>query len=278
MRKFILIVITAILAASLVCGENTSEPNESVAKNAVKIDENVNTVKTKRGITYLPPYPSYSRYNPSPYSRFPGFYRNPYNPFAPTYALTPGNAVVHSYSASYPKVYVSKPVYRPAIPPPILVHKPLFSQSVPSIPVYANRYPVFVPKPAVISKPIVPVSTVPQYTVSNFVPTNSLPVGVPASPSVPITFPQQPSNTLISPNGWRPVYTSVPSVQAAPINPPTASILPPFSSSNLVASNIPQRPSNFYLPVGQSTLRDAGTRSSQDGLTHSNGRFTSRKQ
>lgn len=278
MRQFVIFVITAILATSLVCGEQ-SDKNRSVDKKPVSGDESLNTVKTKRGIPYLPPYPSHSRYTQSPYARFPGIYRNPFNPFAPTYALTPGNAVVHSYSASYPKVFVPKPVLRPAIRPPVYVSRPILP--LPSVPYYANRYPVFVQKPGVIPRPIVPVPTVPQFAVPSFVssiPQNPVPVQFPAP--APVAFPSSfPSPTLVAQNGWNPSYNSIPSVQAPPPNPPAASILPPFGSANIANAQIPQRPhrpSNYYLPVGPSPSQDVATRSFHDGSSHSNGRLINR--
>lgn len=280
MRQIFSIVATVIVAASLVCSDesvkNSGTATSAAAitaddKSTMKVDENAeNTVKTKRGIhiasgiTYTVPSSSYSRYNP--YARFPGIYKASFNPIAsfnPHYVLTPGNAVVHSFSATYPRLYLPpKPVLRPAIPSPVLVPKPIV---VPSI--YANRYPVFVPKPSVIPRPIVPVSNVPQFSVQStpHIHTASGPFAFPSNA-------QQP--TFIGQNAWRPSLSSAPSAQPSPANTPSLTVLPPFNSVNgqLASSNLIQRPNNYYLPVEQ-LQQDVATRSAQIaqvGLTHAN--------
>lgn len=271
MRQIFLIVATILVATSLVCSDESVKNSDTASaaaitgddKSTTKVDENAeNTVKTKRGIhiasglTYTVPPSSYSRYNP--YARFPGIYRayNPIASFNPHYVLTPGNAVVHSFSATYPRLYLPpKPVLRPAIPSPVLVPRP----------VYANRYPVFVPKPGVIPRPIVPVSNVPQFSVQSTPPHIHTTVSAPGH----IAFPSnaQPP-TFIGQNAWRPSLSPVPSAQQTP----SLTVLPPFNSANLASSNLIQRPNNFYLPANP-LQQDVATRSAQIaqvGLTHAN--------
>lgn len=281
MWKLFIVVITVILATSLVYGEKSAK-TKPIDTKSVRIDENTNTVKSKRGITYLPSYPSHVRYSQSPYSRFPGIHRNPFNPFAPSFALTPGNAVIHSYSASYPK-YVPKPVFRPAIPPPpppVFAPRPIIPVSAGSV--YSNRYPVFVPRPqSVIPRPIVPVSNIPQFSVPNYVssiPTHSVPVPYPvpvSAPSpVPVAFPSSinSQSQFIAQNGWKPFYQ--PNIQAPSAHQPSVSILPPYTSANLANAQIPQRPAHYYLPAGPSASQDVATRSFHDGFTqHTNGKL-----
>lgn len=287
MRQILLLVVTAIIASSLVCGDrNVKNIADTIDEKSEKVDEKMNSVKIKRGIhaypnglTYTLPS-SFHTYNP--YAKFPGIYKSGIHPIAPHYALTPGNAVTHSFSANYPRFYLPpKPVLRAPIPTQFLVPKPI----VPVPPVYANRYPVFVPKPAIIPRPIIPLAHVPQFTVPSVVSTPHvhttvsapvpipLPVAVPASIPTPasIPFPSAiPPQTFISQNGWRPTFSSGPSVvQSSHPNTPSLTILPPFGpSNNLVASNHIQRPSNYYLPT--EPLQDVATRSAQIGLNHAN--------
>lgn len=188
--------------------------NEIQSENKIKDKVDENSVKTKRGIHGYASrigYPIYGQ----------GFTR---------YTLTPGNAVVRNVFVNYPKVF------RPAIPPPVLYHpKPI-------LPIYANRYPVFVHRPPVIvQKPIVPVfpsstSTFPPhiYTVNSIADPNVLP---------------QP--TLISQNGWKPIF------QHTHINQQQG--LPPLPTSSQS-----ETPYNYYLPQSPSIQRDIGFSQSTD--------------
>lgn len=233
----ILIVVVILLSIQLVCSDENVE-NETESKISEEVEEN--SVKTKRGIHGYASdlgYPLYGRTftRYTPYARFPTVYKSP----VASYALTPGNAIVHSYSVNYPRVFLPKPVIRPAIPaPPVLYHpKPI-------VPIYANRYPVFVHKPVVLQKPIIP--TVPQF--SPFVPAIPPHIHSVNPIAVPSVLPQP---TLVSQDGWRPIYSPLPNVQPTHINPPAVTVLPP--SNPLPTTSQTQAPNNYYLPPGPST-------------------------
>lgn len=254
MRKLLIIVIITIFTTRLVCCDQsvqTNLVNEQINKQS-NVHQNSESIKTKRGthgfagLRYLPPAPSYNGLNyirHTPYSSFPG--RIYTRPAGPAYALTPGNAVVHSYNVNYPRIYHRlRPSIPAPLPPTVLIHtKPI----VPPVPVYPiNRYPVYVPRP------IVPLPPVPQFGVPNFLPTipphvhtaNSIPV------PIPVPFPLQPT-PFISENGWKPLYSPIPTISNA-IPTQTIPHIPHISSHshlNLVSPSPPHRPSNFYLPV-----------------------------
>lgn len=257
MQIFQIIVIISIFTKCLVFCDQSVQAS-SLSKKSADVQQNADSIKTKRGIhgfaglRYLPPAPAYIGHNHikhTPYSSFPG--RIYTRPAGPAYALTPGNAVVHSYNAHYPRIY---PRLRPSIPapfpppppPPVFIHsKPI----VPSVPVYTNaRYPVFVQKPFVVPRPIVPLPPpVTQFAVPNFVSTH-----IPTAHSLPVPlppFPLQPT-TIISENGWKPLYSPIPSIHS-PIPTSTIPFAPPSHSHlNLAPSNPSiHRPSNYYLPV-----------------------------
>lgn len=249
MSQFLLVsLLFTAVAFGLVCGDKSVE-SSSLDNKTEKAEENTNSIKTKRGIfNHAIPYGrNYVSY--SPYAKFPGIYKG-FNSLS--YALTPGNAVVHSYSANYPKIYVPKPSLRPIIPPPLLVHsKPIFPIS--SVPIYAKRFPVF--------SQFVPPAFVPAIP-SNIPPLNPIPI------SIPNVLPQ---STLISQNGWKPVFSTVQSVQTPS---PAVTVLPPFaspsSSSQITGSHAPN---NYYLPP-DSTYHSVGPQLQTfrgNGLTHANG-------
>lgn len=266
MRQLLLVSLAFIALAINLVGGDESVDNSS--KDSDKSEENLNTVKTKRGIyNHAIPY-GHNYVSYSPYAKFPGIYKG-LN--APGFTLTPGNAVIHSYNVNYPKIYVSKPAIRPIIPPPspLLFHpKPILPVSSASI--YAKRFPVFVQKSVYVHRPQV----APHFTVPPFVPAIPAPVH-----SVPIsnTLPQ---STLISQDGWKPVFSAVHSVQNPSfISPPAVTVLPPFPTSNSpsqpTGSSLAHTPNNYYLPPDQS-LHGVGPQShtlSDDGLSHANGNF-----
>lgn len=252
MRKLLIILSLSIFTTCLVYCETISvnEKSNEVQKNQ-NFESNQNSIKTKRyaGLRYLPPaYSGLNYIRHTPYSSFPGRFR-------PAYTLAPGNAVVHSYNANFPRILYPRPILRPALPAPPPI--------VPSIPVYTHRYPVFVQKPFVVPKPI---------AVPNFVSTISSPH---VHTAHPVPFPLQgdvgvlPTSSIIPPNGWKPLYSSIPSVAS----PPPVSAVPFFPSHshlNLAPSTHPQRPSNYYLPL---PVHDVSTHahSTHDGLSHENG-------
>lgn len=289
MRKF-LITLTFTIFITLVFCDHSEQTVSSVNEkpNEVQQNQNIgtneNSVKAKRGIhgfaglRYLPPAPAYSGLNyirHTPYHSFPG--RIYTRPGGPGYTLAPGNAVVHSYNANFPRVIYPRPVLRPAIPAPL--PPPVFIQPkpiVPSVPVYTHRYPVFVPKP------IVPISPpVTQFAVPNFVSTIPSPHVHAAHPvPVPVPLPFHggvlPQSTIIAQNGWKPLY-SIPNPQPAPAVP----FFPAHNHLNLASSSHPPRPSNYYLPADPLPTHEhhvhAHTHSTHDGLSHENGmqRFVS---
>lgn len=235
----ILFVFALLFSINSVFGEN------QIKNKSEKVGEN--SVKTKRGIQ-LHSYPvyghGYQRY--TPYAKFPTIYKSP----IATYAISPGNAFVHSFNVNYPKVFLSKPVIRPAIPPPILYHpKPVLP--LPSVPIYANRYPVFVHSPAIVPKPIVPISTVPQF--SSFIPAIPPHIHTVSPVAVPSVLPQP---TLISQDGWKPISTTVPNGQHTHIHQPAVTVLPPLNPTQLSVPSQTQPHNNYYLPPGPSFQQD----------------------
>lgn len=283
MRKLLIILTFTVFTICLVFCDQSEQTNSVNEKsNAVQqnqnFESNQNSIKTKRGIhgfaglRYLPPAPAY-RY--TPYSSFPG--RIFTRPAGPAYTLAPGNAVVHSYNANFPRFY-PRPVLRPAafpapLPPPVLIHPRPF---VPSVPVYTHtRYPTFVPRP------IVPVPPVTQFAVPNFVSTIPSPhVHTAHHVPVPVPLPFHggagtlPQSTIIPQNGWRPVYSSIPSIAS----PPPVSTVPFFPAHNHLnlaqtSSHHPQRPSNYYLPADPLPVHDVSTHAhpTHEGLSHENG-------
>ncbi|XP_055309971.1 uncharacterized protein LOC129573486 [Sitodiplosis mosellana] len=241
----ILLVLIALVSISLVCGDERVE-NETEGKISEETEES--SVKTKRGIHGYASdlgYPLYSRAftRYTPYARFPTVYKTP----VATYALTPGNAIVHSFNVNYPKVLLPKPVIRPAVVSPVLYHpKPI----LPSVPIYANRYPVFVNKPVIVQKPIIP--TVPQYSTSAFIPAIPPHIHTVNPLAVPSVLPQP---TLVSQDGWRPIFSALPNDQHTHINPPAVTVLPP--SNPLPTTSQTQTPNNYYLPPGPSIQHDS---------------------
>lgn len=184
---------------------------------SIKIEQNVNSVKTKRGIhgfssglRYSIPYYA-ERY--TPYAKFPGIYKGP---ISPTYTLNPGNAVTHSFNVNYPKVFIP----RPAITPVLYHAKPILP--APSVPIYATSFPIF--QPTVIHRVPLPSSSLPHihYNIQSVSPI--------------------PQPNLISQDGWRPIFSSVPSVI------PSSTILPPSISPQITTSGGTQPPNNYYLP------------------------------
>lgn len=206
MRLLFLVII--LLSINFVFSDENVEMDRKTLEEVEKT-----SVKTKRGI---------KGYASDMYGRTFTRYVPSYGD-SPTYALTHGNAVIHSFNINYPKVFLTK---RPTTisTPSILYHtKPIFPQ--PSI--YANRYPVFVHKPVIVHKPLFP--TVPQFTTPTFI------------PSTPSVLPQP---TLVSQNGWRPIFSAAPNVR--PINPPAVTVLPPANPLPTISQT--QTPNNYYLP------------------------------
>lgn len=266
MKTFLWIVTFTILTASLTFGDRGVQSDEN--KKSIKFEENVKSPKAKRGIRY-----AYSPRFRAPYSL--GYFKNP---FSPTYAITPGNAVVHSYNVNYPKVYTQRLLSRPAfLPPPApaaLLPKPIVP--VPSVPFYANRYPIFVQKPFGIPKPIVPVPSITQFTMPNLF--SNIPPHIHATNplQIPLPVPNSFVNVvqplpLFSQNGWKPVHSPISGVQSVPINSPTVTILPPIGSLNVATSSLTHRPNNYYLPPDPSAIKDVTTHSFSDEFSH-NGR------
>lgn len=287
MRKsLIILTFTIFTICSVFCDQSVQ--TNSVTKKSNDVQQSADSTKTKRGIhgyaglRYLPPaLPQYSGINyvrHTPYSSFPG--RIYTGPGGPSYALTPGNAVVHSYNANYPRIILPRPVLRPAFPaplppppPPVFIHsKPI----VPSVPVYTRRYPVFVQKPFVVPKPIVPLPPPPppvtQFAVPNFV--SPIPPHIHTTHSVPLPLQGSavlPPSTFIPQNEWKPIYSSFPSISS----PSPASTVPFFPSHHshfdLASHSHPQRPSNYYLPADPSPVHDGNAHSTHDELSHENG-------
>lgn len=220
MRLLLLLVI--LFSINSVYSDENVEIDQKTSKDVDEI-----SVKTKRGLPYNLGYPIYgrtfTRYIPSGIPLIPNTYKNP----VATYALTPGNAVVHSFNVNYPKKFL-----RPT--PPILYHAKL---PLPSVPIYANRYPIFVPKPVFVHKPILPIPVVPM------------------NPSIPSVLPQP---TLVSQSGWRPIFSTLPNAQPAHINPPSVTVLPPSTTSQS------QTPNNYYLPP-LPAVQHEGVRYTQSG-------------
>lgn len=271
MRKLQIIVIITVFTNCLVICDQSVRTTSSLNEKSNNVQPNSDSIKTKRGIhgfgglRYLPPAAAYSGHNfikHSPYSSFPG--RIYTRPSGPAYALTPGNAVVHSYNAHYPRIY---PRLRPSIPAPLppLPPPPVFIQPKPIVPIYTNRYPVFVQKPFVVPRPIVPLPPpVTQFAVPNFVSTfpshihtpNTLPI------PAPVPFPLQ-STSIISENGWKPLYSPIPNIP----NPLPPSTIPLAPHSHLAPSDPPQRPNNYYLPADPLPVHDVTAHSTN----HENG-------
>lgn len=283
MRKLLIILTVIISTTCLVfCDQDQSVQTISVEEKSNAVQQNPESVKTKRGIhgyaglRYLPPAPAYSGLNyfrHSPYASFPG--RIYTRPGGLAYAITPGNAIVHSYNANYPRIVFPRPVLRPAIPapipPPVLFQPKPIVPIVPQIPVYTHRYPsIYAQRPFVVPRPIVPLPPVtPQFAVPNFVPTNPVPL------PVPVPLPLQaggvlPQPSLVSQNGWKPLYTSTANIPIAP-SASTVPYVPSHSHLNLASSSHSQRPSNYYLPVDP-PAHDIVAHSSNDAhLSHENG-------
>lgn len=267
MRQLLFVSLAFIaLAINLVSGD------QSVEKSSIdsdKSDENSNSLKTKRGIyNHAIPY-GHKYVSYTPYAKFPGIYKG-FN--TPGFTLTPGNAVIHSYNVNYPKIYLPRPAIRPIIPPPsppLLFHsKPILPVS--SAPIYAQRFPVFVQKS-------VYVPPAPHFTVPSFVP------AVPASirPLNPITISNTlPQSTLISQDGWKPVFSAHDAQNPLFVNPPAVTVLPPFPTSNspsqLAGSSLGHTPNNYYLPPDQSLhgVESHPHTLTNDGLSHANGNFS----
>lgn len=211
------LLLVTVLIASLLCIASCDESVENESKDS-KVEEN--SVKKKR---------SYHGFY-GPYTRYTSIFKTPVS----TYALTPGNAIVHSFNVNYPKVFLPKPVARPILPPPVLYHtKPTLS--IPSVPIYANRYPVFVQSPVVYQKPF---STLPS------------PAFIPSAPAIPPSYPGfLPQSTS---DGWRPIYSSAPYFPHTHINQPSNTVLPPLNPTHLPAPSQTQTPNNYYLPPSQS--------------------------
>lgn len=280
MRNLLIILTFTIFTICLVfCDQNVQK--SSVSEKSNDVQQSVDSIKTKRGIhgfagyRYLPPaLPQYSGINyirHTPYSSFPG--RIYTRPSGPAYAITPGNAVVHSYNANYPRIIFPRPVLRPSFPAPLPPPPPppVFFQPrpIPSVPIHTHRgYPVFVPRP------IVPLPPVTQFAVPNFV--STIPPHIHTTHSVPFAPPLQggvlPPSTLISQNGWKPLYSSIPSISS----PSPASTVPFFPAHahnhlNLPSSSHPHRPSNYYLPADPLPVHDGNAHSTNDELSHENG-------
>lgn len=262
MSHFSLVSLLFIAVAfGLVCGDKSVE-SSSLDNKTEKAEENTNSVKTKRGIfNHAIPY-GHNYVSYSPYAKFPGIYKG-FNSLS--YALTPGNAVVHSYNANYPKIYVPKPSLRPIIPPPLLVHsKPILPIS--SVPIYAKRFPVFFQKSVLLHRP--------QFVPPPFVP--AIPSNIPPLNPIPISIPNVlPQSAFISQNGWKPVFSTVQSVQTPSlVNPPAVTVLPPFASSSSPSQITGSHaPNNYYLPP-DSTFHSVGPQLQtfrDNGLSHSNG-------
>lgn len=276
MRKLLIILSLTIFTTCLVCCDQSVQMNQQVNEKSNEVQQqnqnfesNPNSIKTKRGIhgfaglRYLPPaYSGVNYIRHTPYSSFPG--RIYTRPAGPSYTLAPGNAVVHSYNANFPRVLYPRPVLRPALP-------------APPVPVYTHRYPVFVQKPFVVPKPIVPLPPVTQFAVPNFLSTIPSPHVHSAHPvPVPVPFPLQggvgvlPQSTIISQNGWKPFYSSIPSSSTVP------SLFPSHSHLNLASPSHPHRPSNYYLPADPLPAHDipAHAHSTHDALSHENGVYT----
>lgn len=239
MRKLVVNLTIVIIVIHSVNGIQTAESLHE-DEQSLKVDENVNSVKTKRGAygytsglgLSLPAYgQGYTKY--SPYARYPGIYKKAIGQSA--YTITPGSAVTHSFNVNYPKVFVSNPVLRPTS---ILIHS---KQIVPVAPisVYANSFPVLVRKPIVVQKPIVPIAPVPQFI--PVIPPNIHvvnPIGVPSVLS---------QSTIIPHDEWRPIISSVHnSGHTAHINQPAVTVLPPLRPLHSTAST--HIPNNYYLP------------------------------
>lgn len=292
MRPLLVSLVIAVFAIALVCGDEKVEPQEE--SSVKEIDS---SVKTKRGI-YNYVVPGYG--HGYAYPRYPGAYRHG---LPPGYTLTPGNAVVHSFNANYPKVFLPRPVLRPAIPPPVLIpSKPILPLA--HVPVYANRYPVFLQKPLLVRKPIVPlphVSTVvpslhhvPTIVPSfNHVPTvvpqfAHFPAAVPSFPQGPTVVPthfhsvaslpipvgvpnalNQPS--LISQDGWKPIFSSVSPLSQGPhVHQPAVTVLPPLGPSHLPAASASPATNNYYLPPDPAA-HDVNAYSGNEELHQANG-------
>lgn len=262
MSQLLLVSLAFIaLAINLVGGDQSVEKS---SLDSDKSEENSNSLKTKRGIyNHAIPY-GHNYLSYTPYAKFPGIYKG-LN--APGFTLTPGNAVIHSYNVNYPKIYLPR---RPIIPPP---SPPLLFHSKPILPpIYAKRFPVFAHKSVYVHPPA---PVVPHFTVPSF---------VPAAPALnPIAiFNALPQSTLISQDGWKPVFSAVcKSCNQNPlfVNPPAVTELPPFPTSNspsqLAGSSLGHTPNNYYLPPDQSLhgIESHPNSLSNDGLSHANGNF-----
>lgn len=252
MRIVIVVIVFSII---FVCsGENIKSESESKSENgqSMKAEEDVNSAKTKRGIHALNyPIPTYG-HSYAGYARFPGLYRNK---IISPYVISPGNAITHSFNVNYPRTYIPRPVIRPAIAPPVLINtKPILPVS--PVPLYANRFQVF--QPAIVQKPIVHF-TIPPHIHHNIHAVN------------PITLPNVPPQpTLISQNGWRPIFAAMPS--NTHINQPSVTILPPLNTPQPALSGTTQTPNNYYLPP-KSVRHEIATHAAALGLFDYYGAF-----
>lgn len=286
MRQFLVTLLLTALAINLVCGEK-SEESPSSDNQTSESEENTNSVKTKRGIyNYAIPY-GHNYLSYTPYAKFPGIYKGFHGP---SYAITPGNAITHSYNVNYPKIY--KPASIP-LPPPLLLHSRPVAATVPSFSIYAKRFPAFVQKSVPVHRPIFPAPVVPQFATAPVVPHFASTPVVPQFAAAPIV-PALPSHvrplnpipvasvipqpSLISQDGWKPIFSTVPTAQTPSfISQPAGTVLPPFANSPThLTPNVAHAPNNYYLPPDAS-LHGIGpqTPTFSHGLSaQANGKFT----
>lgn len=260
-------VILFVLKSVVDCDKLENDKSDEITEDNQN-DTETASVKIKRGIynygygsalSYsIPPtvnYGYHKSYLSSPYSRFPGVYKNLATHGA--VAITPGSASVHSYNVNYPRynVLASRPVVgRPAFVPSIAPIAPvaplaptpaLFAPQRPIIPVsyptYSHRFPVVVQRPYtpfVVQRPA-PVAP-------------AFPAGIPASPFLPAP--------ASFPAGFIPAAPFPASIPAAsfPVAPAPVAPFPPIHSVFNGYNPLQIHPQLIPIPSAQPTIPTSG--------------------
>ncbi|XP_055611649.1 uncharacterized protein LOC129758212 isoform X2 [Uranotaenia lowii] len=221
----------------------------------------ISAVKKKRGLYHgLPGFAiplGHRPYHPSPYAKFPGFYRGFGGALPPGYALFPGSATVTSYQRNFPKVpAVFTPNYIPTFGVPATgVVRPVtsFAPVAPVAPV-APLAPVFPQIPAQVPN-LIPLDNTQQTSFFATYPQKPIiPVAIPLpdKPKTPIIL-QKPLYTAFSnllPNGIIPsgvfnpavaIPSAPPTFVGVPIAGPTIST-PTVATTTVSQTGAPQQP------------------------------------
>lgn len=194
-------------------------------------------------------------YHPSPYAKFPGFYKGYGGALPPGYALFPGSASVTSYHRNFPKVpAVYAPNYFPGFGVPATgVVRPITNLS-PVAPVapLTPSFPAFPQIPAAQVPTYFPFGSPQQtsffatYPQKPFIP---VAVPVPEKPKIPFIIQQKPIYTAVSnfiPNGVYNPTVAVSNLSPTYVNIPVG---PTASTPTLTTATVTQTAQQPWRPV-----------------------------